>query len=179
MPLSKSATASRACVDEAAGVPGLLTEGLPKMVPLKDGPKRYVSNSSFVISFQLSLTGLSCAARYLMKAMKAHRIPRWPGPMAMGSSPVAVMKESFSISDSIRDPKSSTFSIMALASNFAMGPSTGWFITVRTTYLRAASPWALVNGILSDCSRRASTIEVFECRSTYLSDLMSLSRLLI
>jgi hypothetical protein len=151
------------------------------MVPLKDGPTRYVSNSSFVISIHLSPKGLSWAARYLMKAMKAHRIPCCPGPMAMGSSPVVAMKENFSIvSVSIRDPKSSeTFSIMALASDFAMGPSLGWFITVRTMYLRAALSCSLVNGIVSDCSRRASTVKVFECRSTYLSGLMSLVRLLI
>jgi hypothetical protein len=34
-----------------------------------------------------------------MKAMKARRIPRCPGPMAMGSSPGVAMKESFSISE--------------------------------------------------------------------------------
>jgi hypothetical protein len=57
----QTATASRACVEEAVGVPGLLGEGLPKMVPLKDGPTRYMQNSSRVISFQLSPMGLTVA----------------------------------------------------------------------------------------------------------------------
>jgi hypothetical protein len=77
------------------------------------------------------------------------------------------------------DQRSQIFNVlcsaMALASDFAMGLSSGWFITVRTMYLRAASPWAVVSGIVSDCSRRTSTVIDFECRSSYLSDLMSLS----
>jgi hypothetical protein len=54
----------------------MLGEGLPQMVPLKDGPTRYVLNTSLVISFQLSPMGLSSLARCLMKTMKARRIPR-------------------------------------------------------------------------------------------------------
>jgi hypothetical protein len=89
--------------------------------------------------------------------------PRWPGPMAVGFLSAA-MKVRFLISESIRDPKSSTYSSMASASNFVKGPSSGWFMTMRMIYLRAASPsWARVSSIMSDgCPRRVSTIEVFE-----------------
>ena len=128
-----------------------------------------MSNSSCVMLFQSSPMGEGgWVARYLMYARKARRIPRWAGPMGMGargaaSPSVAATKVRFSISVSIRDPKSLTLSIMALASDLSSGPSSGWFRTVRTTCLRAASPWARVSGIVSDCSRRVSTVEVFEC----------------